>query len=237
MILVLLSACLRDAQLLLNMCSDYLKDCGLSLNANKTVGLRIGRRHNASICSLTVNDVEVGWKKELKYLGVVILAGRSFKCNLQYNRHKFFRASNALFGKTYNCAPASIISLTNTFCLPILLYGLEALSLSNSAINDIDFCYNSVFAKIFNVKDTNIIAQCRYYSGTLSASLNLVLRRLQFFDGISRSPNSIPGLLYVLTKDRDPAVISSKLGLCPYHLFPAQHLRKIKLWQYAESLL
>jgi Reverse transcriptase (RNA-dependent DNA polymerase) len=235
--LVILSACLLDAQLLLNLCSAYLRDCGLTLNATKTVGLRIGRRHNASICSLTVDDVVVIWKKELKYLGVVILSGRSFKCNLQYNRHKYLRASNALFGKICNSAPASIISLTNTFCLPILLYGLEALSISNSAMNDIDFCYNSIFAKIFKVKDPNTIAQCRYYSGTLSASLNLVLRRLKFFDGLAHSPDSLPGLLFVLTNDRDRVQISSKFGLYPENLFLSQHSRHLKLWQYTESIL
>jgi hypothetical protein len=168
---------------------------------------------------------------------VVILSGRSFKCNLQYNRHKYFRASNALFGKICNGSPSSIISLTNTFCLPILLYGLEALSLSNSAINDIDFCYNSIFAKIFKVKDPNTIAQCRYYSGTLSASLIHMLRRLKFFDGLAHSPDSLPGLLFVLTNDRDRVLLASKFGLYPEKHFLSQHSRQLKLWQFTKSML
>jgi len=43
------------------------------------------------------------------------------------------------------------LSMIDKFCVPVLLYGLEALDNKSSSIKAIDFVYNSVFVKKFNL--------------------------------------------------------------------------------------
>ena len=114
------------------------------------------------------------WKSEIKYLGVHLLAGKTCKCNLQHCKQKFYRAANGIFGKIGSTKnPNVILTLVNSFCLPILLYGMEALDLNVKSRNSIDFIYNSVFAKLFNIKDKQTISLCQYYTGYLPASCSL----------------------------------------------------------------
>ena len=83
-----------------------------------------------------------------------IISRNSFKCNLQLNRQKFFQAANGVLGKIGVTAPINLIlSLIDSFCIPVLLYGLEGVGLSKSQTNSIDFAYSTIFFKLFNVKE------------------------------------------------------------------------------------
>jgi len=42
--------------------------------------------------------------------------------------------------------------MVDRFCIPVLLYGLEALDNKSTTINSIYFAYNGVFVKLFNIK-------------------------------------------------------------------------------------
>src|ERR1043165_3460222 len=108
--------------------------------------VRIGPRHNYTDCELYLNNVKLHWKSEIRYLGIQLLSAKTCKCNLQHCKPQFYRAANDKIGAFKN--PNVILSLINSFCLPILLYEMEALDLNASLRNSIDFAYNSVFVKI-----------------------------------------------------------------------------------------
>ena len=57
----------------------------------------------------------------------------------------------------------TIISLTDSFCVPLLSYGIESLNIRQSDYNSLDAAYNAAFAKIFSTYDNNIIKHCQYY--------------------------------------------------------------------------
>ena len=96
---LLMSITLRDLQKMINLCVEELTELDLTVNIKKTVCLRLGKNYdNESISSLLINNEPVTWKNELKYLGVTILAGKTFKINLQTIRHKFYKALNGVFG-------------------------------------------------------------------------------------------------------------------------------------------
>ena len=71
--------------------------------------------------------------------------------------------------------PQVLISLINSYCLPILLYGMEALCLNRAPRNTIDFVYNSAFVKIFSVKQKQSILECEYFTENLPATCVLDL--------------------------------------------------------------
>ena len=88
--------------------------------------------------------------------------------------------------------PSVVLSLMNSCCTPILLYGLEALKLNVSIRNDIDFVYNTIFAKIFKVSDKNVISLCQYYTEYVPASCLLDLQRMNFFNSVNELKDSLP---------------------------------------------
>jgi len=97
------------------------------LNVKKSGLLRIGPRFNADLSPVLINGSTLPVVDRLSYFGVEIGAGKSLKLYMYTRRMKFFRAFNALYAKLGGTASdIVIVHLTRTFCLPILLYGLES---------------------------------------------------------------------------------------------------------------
>ena len=119
----------------------------------------------------------------VKYLGVSILAGRSFNINLQLMRQKFFRALNGILGKVGGSASESLtLSLISTFCLPIMMYACEAIWFSKKSLLRVEKAFNQVFSKMFRSFDTQTIKHCKFYMGSLPMSMRIHLRQLEFLN-------------------------------------------------------
>ena len=54
-----------------------------------------------------------------------------------------------------------VLQLTTSKCMPILLYGLEALPLNKSQLSSLDFMVNRFLMKLFNSNDMQTIEFCR----------------------------------------------------------------------------
>ena len=54
-----------------------------------------------------------------------------------------------------------------------MVHGLEALSLSKSDHNTIDFVYSSILFKTFSVKESTVIRQCQFFSDCFPTSSRL----------------------------------------------------------------
>jgi hypothetical protein len=199
--LLLLSISITHLQYLIDICVKVLGACDLQINSKKSAYIRIGPRHHITNCKLILNELPVIWKSDLKYLGVLIVSSKKFKCNLQINKQKFYRATNGILGKIGTRAPLNLLlSLIDTFCMPVLLYGMEAVSLLKSERNTLDFVYSTVFCKLFHVKENHTISLCQFYSGCLPPSFRLDIRRFTFFRGLQKSPlqNALPSQLFVI---------------------------------------
>ena len=186
---------------------------------------------------MTLNGQVIAWKSEIRYLGVFIVSAKTFKCNLQNNRQKFFIATNGIFGKIGTRAPLDLIlSLIDTFCIPVLFYGLEVLSLSKSDRSKLtlEFAYSTVFHKLFQVKDKENINLCQYYTGCLPVSCRLDLRKLNFLRGLNDMKDSLPCILSeLITSDE-----YCKLMNC-YDILPADptYSFRIKIVKWLEFKL
>ena len=139
------------------------------------MGLRIGPRHKFK-CTFFVNGRPLTWKSELKYLGIFIVSHHKFLCNFQLSRQKFFQATNVIFGKSRLRASHNLIlsfTCNVTFCMRVLLNGLEAMSLSKSERNSIHFTYFATFFKIFDVNEKPVLKLCQFSSRCLPPSYRL----------------------------------------------------------------
>ena len=118
---------------------------------------------------------------------------------MQNNRQKFFQATNLIFGKIGTRVPLSLLlSLIDTFCIPVLLYGLVVWSQTKADKNTLEFAYSTVFFKLFQVKNKDNINLCRCYSGCLPVICRLDIRKLNFFSGLHGLKDSLPYKLFEL---------------------------------------
>ena len=108
----------------------------------------------------------------------------------------FYRSINGILGKLGSDPPISVtLSLVSSNCVPVLLYGLEALMLNKADINTLSYPYNSVFMKLFKSFNKNIIMLCQYYCGELPLENLLHNRNLNFDSKLSMAESSSASLL------------------------------------------
>jgi len=73
------------------------------------------------------------------------VATRTFKCSLANHRKAFYRSANAIFGKIGRIASAEVVlQLVISKCIPDLLYGFEACTLTKSEFSSLDFTVNRI---------------------------------------------------------------------------------------------
>ena len=159
--LLLLSISLTDLQRLFTICSDVFNSLDLPVNINKCSCMRIGPRHNTSCQPLKISDSQIPWVTVIRYLGIFICKGARLKYSFQECISRFYSTSNNILGKVGSNPPLEIVlKLIVDQCLPILSYGNVACALSSNDIDKLSFVFNSVFYKLFGIKDKNIIKAC-----------------------------------------------------------------------------
>ncbi len=194
--LILLALSLQDMNRMLAVCKRELDWLDMSLNVNKSSAIRIGERWEKRLPPLVVGDKDIPWGHELKYLGVVIVAAVKFLVALHPPKVKFFQSLNAIMGKIGDSqAVGLVLSLAATNCVPVLLYGLEACSLTNAQLSSLEHAYNAVFFKVFKSFDAQVILKCQFYTGFLPLRKALDLLKLRFLVNLLADKNSLTGFL------------------------------------------
>ena len=95
--ILLLAPSVNALQLLLHTCEVELRKLDLYINSAKSVCIRIGRRFCNSCQNLVTTDGHLLiWADSIRYLGVYILAARSFQCSFDVAKRKFYSAFNAI---------------------------------------------------------------------------------------------------------------------------------------------
>jgi len=115
-----------------------------------------------------INDQSLPWGQEIQYLGVLVSSAKKLTTSLQNFRQKFYGAFNGIFAKVgINTSPEVLCSLVQSFCLPVILYGAEALNYSAKLLNGLEKSYSLAFSKIFKTFDKTIILNCQFFIETL----------------------------------------------------------------------
>jgi len=103
----------------------------------------------------------ITWVSELRYLGMILVKSRSFKVCLDYAERSFYRAANAIFGKTGRLASEKmILQLIVSKCMPMLLFGLEACTRNKSQLLSLNFTIN-IFYELFQINSIEIVRACQ----------------------------------------------------------------------------
>jgi hypothetical protein len=196
--LLLVSISLSDMQYMLDICKQEFDWLDMRVNVKKSACLRIGKRFNVNIGYVYMDNNPITWTNEFRYLGLTIVAAKTFKCNHHNSKLKFFRSINSILGKIGSAPNISVtLSLIDSHCNPILMYGMESIRLNNSEINRLSYPYNSAYMKLFNSFNNKIITLCQFYCGHLPLSHILDLRTLKFYAKLNFTNISSPAsILY-----------------------------------------
>ena len=129
----------------------------------------------------TSNGHSLPWSKEIRYLGVYIIAGRYFRCSITYAKRSFHRSINAIFGKVGRIASEEVLlELVKNKCMPILLYGLECFFLPKSDVKSLDFVVTRFLMKLFRTVNHDVIRDCCKFFGFTLPSDHLARRHERF---------------------------------------------------------
>ena len=81
---------------------------------------------------------------------------------MQQSQIFIYRADNSIFSKIGRTASEEVIlQIISSKCMPILMYGLEALPLRKNQLNSLDFVTNRLFIKLFRTTDIRVISLCQ----------------------------------------------------------------------------
>jgi len=165
--IVLISPSVSDLQFMLHLCYKMLKDIDMCINATKTTCTRIGSRFRNKCSELVICGQTLTWVSCVRYLGIYIESGRYFKVDLAKAKRKFFVCCNSIFSKVNPGRADIVLPLISSYCVPILLYGLEAVILTKTDVTRLEHPFTMIFHKIFGTYSNSIISQCQYFTGCL----------------------------------------------------------------------
>jgi len=144
------------------------------------------------------------------------MAGKNLVCDFHTAKTKFFGSINSILGQITNRAPLQVsLSLLFAKCIPILLYGLEAIHLNGGSTRSLSQVYNSIFFKLCNSFDSKIIQYRQYYSGYLPFSYNIALRKINFFLDLKNGPACNTKFMFTWTGNSDLNDLLTKYNLNP----------------------
>ena len=96
----------------------------LVFNCTKCLCIAFGPKFKHSLAPLYLNNESVDWSCTLKYLGVTFIAGAQLSCNIDVAVRKFYAASNCIFNNSNSLDDLLQLHLQQSYCLPLLSYGM-----------------------------------------------------------------------------------------------------------------
>ena len=178
---------------MLSIVESELLKLDLRLNVGKCCAIRIGPRYDKTCAALsTVSDVAIQWCDQIRYLGVNICKAVKFRCDFSPARRSFNRAANALLSKVGSTGSEELLlHLLKIQCVPILLYGCEAVDWSSRDLAAMDFAFVRFVMRIFKCSNRLIIDDIMSNFGLLKPSIIIVQRMEKFKVKFSCSLNGI----------------------------------------------
>ena len=191
--IILLSPTVTGLQILVNAVEQVLAYIDMQLNVNKSICIRFGAQYDKQCANIvSISGTPLQWVSECRYLGVYFKAGRVFNCSFTHAKNSFFRSLNCILSKVFGSASEELIlSLIKSKCLPYLLYGTEALSVSNRDKNSLDFTLTRSFMKIFHTVSVDIVKECQLNFNILPIRFQIDIKTFRFMQKFVNSFNTI----------------------------------------------
>jgi len=165
--ILLISPSVTFLQCLCNIVEQELTYLEMSINAAKSVCIRIGDAYDKDCANIVLgNGNIIPWSDTCRYLGVYFKSYRVFKCVFDNAKKALFRSFNSIYGKIgCNSSVAVVFRLLSAKCLPCLLYGLNACPVNSSERKSLDFVLYRIAAKILGTSVGPVVSERRVALG------------------------------------------------------------------------
>jgi len=137
--LLLSSLTVTGLQSMINYCSSYISQHGLTFNASKTVCTTLGPSHFVNTPFWTMDNVQLTNQGHVNYLGAVISNEKLL--NIDNRSSKFRKAFYYLQGAGLckgGVNPSVIRHIWTTALTPILTYSLSSMPITEPAMKELD---------------------------------------------------------------------------------------------------
>ena len=184
---------------MIDICVSELCCLDMKINSKKSSCIWFGKFYNHESVHLCVDGVLLPWSSYLKYLGVTLKSSIKFAVDSKHSRSGFYKSFNAIYSKVSRAKENVILSLVKTFCMPTLLYGIEALNLNVSTLSNLDSPLRQAFYKVFKTYDKVTIDYCMYYTYFLPPRYEFLYRKIKF---LIKNRSSVNNLVFFWCKFR-----------------------------------
>jgi len=180
--LLIVASCVADLQKMIAIVSQELLTLDMRTNTKKSTCIKTGPWFNITTSPIILCD---------KQLFSYNYGGKKVSCDHHPANAKFFGSTNLILSKIgiKSLLPLSL-SLLFAKTVPILLYSMEAVSMSEHDTTNFSNVFNSMFLKLFGTFNKMIIEKCQYYCGYLPFSYTLAIRKIIFLNNIRLGPES-----------------------------------------------
>ena len=127
---------------------------------------------------MSLNNVVLQWVDRLKYLGVWLCAGKSFKVDYEVNRTKFLSSVFAILQKTASVSEEIKWNVIQHSCIPLLLYGIDSLCLNVKGVHKLSVALNTAVRRCFKLSNFTSVRNVLYFFNTLLLKLLLDERKI-----------------------------------------------------------
>jgi hypothetical protein len=189
--LLLLSGSVINLQKMLDCCGVVGQEIGMNFNCKKSHCMVIGPVKMQSPSPMNINGNIIQWTDKLKYLGINIVSGVKFTIDFSETRRKFFVSVNTILSKCTYSSDVVKLELMESYCLPILFYGLECMNIKAPQMKEINSWWNSVYRRIFGFNQWESVKEAIFYLGRLDVHHLVNMRRLLFLKRSERCSNKV----------------------------------------------
>jgi len=134
--------------------------------------------HTPSSCVISLNGNPIPWVTNVKYIGLQFMSNSGITDVSEVCRqfHNQFNNIMSVLGKLSN--EMSTVHLIKTYCLPTLMYGCEAWTLSDGNLHKLNTAWNNCFRRIFSCCWRESNRPLQFYCKPLPVYLLLGQRKL-----------------------------------------------------------
>ena len=129
---------------------------------------------------------------------MIIQGGKSISFSIDNVKRSFFAACNCVFASARYNDQLVHLSLQESYCRPILTYGIVATSLTTDQYRTLNCCWNTVYRKIFSFNKWESVKLFIYGLGRLDFHHIVWLMRANFYKriGLIASSNCMLKLMF-----------------------------------------
>jgi hypothetical protein len=190
--ILIMSGSLVKLQKLLDFCHDYGLEHDFVFNGKKSCCIAFGNDVGVgNIGAMTLGGEEISWVSECKYLGVHVVAGKTFTTTAEESRRKFCAAFNDVILNGGFMSEECIMKVLVKQCLLILMYGARVWCVNREMKRKIGVTFNRAVRRIFGYHDYESVKHILFGFSILPIDLVIVKAQFMLMGACLRSDREV----------------------------------------------